>query len=518
NYCLGGTANNIFQDREFKDRANEEVKDFLSRESVLITLILREDFNDLLSKEVVIKRNFLSGKSCIRSINGEQVKQKDLDNELKKIFFEFTDEKPTFKQIKAKNIRDDAERLENTVKVLGSFGKSEEYEALYLFWLGVRVVNAEKKRERLTEQKTEQKLLDRLLKDDSESKIHQFLEIIKRDIATLEYKKESFNINEEYEEDLDKINNIRSEINLKDAELSRFSLRKDLIIESKNSLEQDKANVDIHQIQTLYDRAKSLIPNIQKSFSETVSFHNKMLDEKVKYVTKALPELQENIQTIKIDLLRLDTREKELATKLKKTGAIEDLQSILDELNPLYEQKGQLEEKLSLITNTRKTLTKIETALSQIDEGISSKDAVVQERVREFNKHFSEISNNLYGEKFALSANFEKQKNTENSFYKLRIDSLSGKPGTGKKKGEIAAFDIAYIKFADTLGIDCFHFVLYDQMEVVHDNQISGLLEEIQKANCQMIIPILRDRLPVELRNSKYEVLSLSQDDKLFKL
>ncbi|MGR3318811.1 MAG: DUF2326 domain-containing protein [Candidatus Anammoxibacter sp.] len=90
--------------------------------------------------------------------------------------------------------------------------------------------------------------------------------------------------------------------------------------------------------------------------------------------------------------------------------------------------------------------------------------------------------------------------------------------GTGKKKGEIAAFDLAYIKFADKQRIECLHFILYDQMEVVHGNQISGLLREVQKTNCQLVVPILRDKLPEDLKEKEYEILSLSQNDKLFRI
>ena len=102
--------------------------------------------------------------------------------------------------------------------------------------------------------------------------------------------------------------------------------------------------------------------------------------------------------------------------------------------------------------------------------------------------------------------------------YELRIDSISGNLGTGKKKGQIAAFDLAYIQFADALNIDCLHFILHDQLEAVHDNQISSLIEIVSQVNCQYVLPILRDKLPGDIYTEQYEVLSLSQTDKLFAL
>lgn len=54
----------------------------------------------------------------------------------------------------------------------------------------------------------------------------------------------------------------------------------------------------------------------------------------------------------------------------------------------------------------------------------------------------------------------------------------------------MASFDLSYIKFADKKKIPCLHFVL----------------------------PVLRDKLPSDIDVSKLEILSLSQDEKLFKI
>jgi len=83
----------------------------------------------------------------------------------------------------------------------------------------------------------------------------------------------------------------------------------------------------------------------------------------------------------------------------------------------------------------------------------------------------------------------------------------------------MAAFDLAYIQFADYMGIDCLHFVLQDQIENIHDNQINSILTDfVEKKNCQYILPVLRDKLPNNIDIPRFEVLSLSQDQKLFKI
>jgi len=518
NFCLGGKSKSIYQSKEFKNNLNEEVKDFLTKKEVVITLKLKDDLDDPLSRQVEIRRNFLSNSKRLLEIDGEQVKVKDLDSELKKIIFGYEEDKPTFNQLKAKNIRDEAERLENTVRVLGNFGKSEEYEALYLFWLGVNYPNAEKKRSLLEEQKIEDKLYRRLIEDNSESKIQQFLKIVERDIENLENKKNSFNINEDYESDLETLNEVRAELNLLYSKQSQLKLRKELIEESRAELERDMASEQTSQIAELYSQAKIIIPNLQKSYEDIVAFHNQMISEKINYVTKELPSIQDNLIKNVSDIQLNLSKEQQYVEALQKADAIDELQTIISELNGKYEQKGRLEEKSEQLKKTKNTLADIDKELAIIDESIFSLDKVIQERVSTFNGFFSEVSNRLYGEKFAMSASFEQKKNTESYFYKLYIDSLNGQTGTGKKKGEIAAFDISYVKFADKENIPSLHFILHDQMEVVDDNQIIGLVREVINANCQFVVPILRDKLPKELDKPEFQVLSLSQEDKLFRI
>ena len=83
----------------------------------------------------------------------------------------------------------------------------------------------------------------------------------------------------------------------------------------------------------------------------------------------------------------------------------------------------------------------------------------------------------------------------------------------------MASFDLAYIKFADSIDLPCLHFVLQDQIENVHSNQITNLLTEIvSEVNCQYVLPVLRDKLPKDIDIASMEILSLSQDRKLFKI
>ncbi|WOD42174.1 DUF2326 domain-containing protein [Hwangdonia lutea] len=512
-FCLGGKGKNIYQDQEFKNKGNNVIENFLKNNNIIITLILKEDLDVENSREITIRRNFLTRKDKIQEINGEQFNDENFKIKLKELIFDSDKLKPTFRQLIAKNIRDEKNRLVNAVKVLHFNTTADEYEPLYLFWLGIDLDDADKKQRLLSQKKIEENLQKRLRKESNLSQIEQSLTVINRTISDLEITKENFNINENYDDDLSSLNSIKSQINKISTEISQLEIRKELIEESKDELEKEYSNIDVSQIQFLYKEAKILNPSIQKSFEETLNFHNSMLSEKINFITEELPVLNESIISKRRELQDLLINEEKFTTKLKKSGAVSELQTIITNLNVAYEKKGNLEELKRLWKNSMDKLDDISTQLSEIDKSITDKDDLIQERISEFNKYFSSISNKLYGEQFVMSS-----EKTEKG-YELNITSISGNLGTGKKKGQIAAFDLAYIQFADSLDIEALHFIIHDQIETVHGNQILNLMTTIiNEINCQYIAPVLRDKLPTDIDTSIYEVLKLSQESKLFKI
>lgn len=513
-YCLGGSGTNIYKDPEFKATGNNQIiENFLIEQNIVITLVLKKDLDINSSSEYIIRRNFLSRKDKIQEINDEPLNNTEFPKELKKLIFNSSEDKPTFRQIIAKNIRDEKNRLVNTLKVLHPTTKKEEYESLYLFWLGVDIDDSSRKQKILSDIRIEENLQKRLKKENNYSVLDQSLIVINRRIEVLDKAKESFNLNENYESDLTKLNEIKKEINKLSTRIGQSEMKKELILESKIELGKEISQVDIAQIKALYEEAKALIPNVQKSFEETLSFHNEMISERANFIESELPEINSEVTQLKRELNILSIEEETLTKKLRKSGAIEELQGIISELNTLYERKGNLEEQKKLWDRTISKLETLQSELETINQGIASKDSIIQERITKFNEYFSDISSRLYNEQFVLSA-----EKTERA-YELNISSISGNLGTGKKKGQIAAFDLAYVQFADYFDIDHINFILHDQIENVHDNQITNLLTEIVGGvNCQYILPVLQDKLPSEVSVDDFVVLTLSQEDKLFKI
>ena len=118
-YCFGGDGKNIYQDTEFKKQPNTNVENFLKDNNIIISIELVKDINILDSERILIRRNFLQRSKKIQEVNGENITNKnDFDRRLKEIVFNTNVDKPTFRQIISKNIRDEKNKM--TKKKLSS--------------------------------------------------------------------------------------------------------------------------------------------------------------------------------------------------------------------------------------------------------------------------------------------------------------------------------------------------------------------------------------------------------------
>ena len=518
-FCLGGEGKDIYTDEENKNKVYEDVKNFLINQEVLVTLTLTNGFNIENKNQLVIERNFLSGKNAIRKINGESILKKDFENELlAKIFPEHKNEKPSFKQIISHNIRYKDNSINKTLKTLDAFTSDVEYETLYLYLLGCGFDSGAKKQVLTNKIKQENAYKERIEKKQKKNSYEVALAILEDEITELKNKKSLLNINQNFEEDLNKLNEIKYKINRLTSLITKLEIRRDMIIEAKNEMEKDVSSIDLDQLKLLYSESKEYIPNLNKTFEDLVSYHNKMIVEKISFITKELPSLTDRIENEKVTLKALLSDEKELSLKISKSDSFNDLENIISEINEKYRLKGEYENTISQINEVDSVLEEIENELKNIDQYLYS-DAFqekLKKQITKFNRYFSSVSYELYGEKYALTYEIINNKKTNKPVYKF--STFNSNMSSGKKQGEILCFDLAYIMFADEEGISCLHFLLNDKKELMHDNQLSKVADFVMKKNIQLVISILKDKLPDYLLNKANVVIELSQEDKLFRI
>ena len=518
-FCLGGEGKDIYTDEENKNKVYEDVKNFLINQEVLVTLTLTNGFNIENKNQLVIERNFLSGKNAIRKINGESILKKDFENELlAKIFPEHKNEKPSFKQIISHNIRYKDNSINKTLKTLDAFTSDVEYETLYLYLLGCGFDSGAKKQVLTNKIKQENAYKERIEKKQKKNSYEVALAILEDEITELKNKKSLLNINQNFEEDLNKLNEIKYKINRLTSLITKLEIRRDMIIEAKNEMEKDVSSIDLDQLKLLYSESKEYIPNLNKTFEDLVSYHNKMIVEKISFITKELPSLTDRIENEKVTLKALLSDEKELSLKISKSDSFNDLENIISEINEKYRLKGEYENTISQINEVDSVLEEIENELENIDQYLYSStfQEKLKKQITKFNKYFSSVSYELYGERYALTYDIINNKKTNKPVYKF--STFNSNMSSGKKQGEILCFDLAYIMFADEEGISCLHFLLNDKKELMHDNQLLKVADFVMKKDIQLVISILKDKLPDDLLNKANVIVELSQDDKLFRI
>lgn len=519
-FCLGSDGKSIYTDPETKKGEYTLVKDYLIGKEVLITLILSESLDDPLSEQLIIERNFLSRKKCIRKINGKQLTLDEFEECLvENLIPGHYGKKPTYSQIISNNIRYKDISVSNTLKTLNSFTRDDEYETLHLFLLGCDFHKGALKQDLLAQIRSEQTFKARLESKQTRSAYDTSLALLIDEINTLDNRKNKFYNNHSIEQDIDNLNQTKFEIKFTSSKLNKNKLRYSLILDAVKDIESGKMDIDTNQLRKLYGETLEKIGSIPRSFEDLLSFHNKMVEEKARYISKELPELARMIEKDTISVSSLMMKEKELVTKINESVSISELENLIIELNEKYRKKGEFEAIIEQISNTETSLNELNQSLSSIDDELFSNEfeAQIQTQINKFNKYFSAVSLELYGEKYAMK--FDK-KITKPGQRVYKFSTFNTNFSSGKKQGEIVCFDLAYILFSNNENIPSYNFLLNDKKELMHDNQLIEISKfvETHKDKVQYIASILKDKLPTELNNDKFFIIKLSQQDKLFRI
>lgn len=519
--CLGASPNRIYTDLESSKAEYVDVKKFLIETKVMVTLELCESFKGASERDLVIERNFLARKACIRRINGQACNESEFDKVLTEhLFAGHYGNKPTFPQIISHNIRYKEPGVSNTLKTLNSFTRDEEYEALYLFLLGVAFDRGDEKQELLAQLRAESTYRQRLESTATKAQYKISLDIVLDEIRELERRKASFAKSADLDEKIAELSKAKYEKSVEGAELARIRLRHDLVSEAVRTVRDRKSDIDLSELKSLYRDVSKNLSSMTRSFSDLVLFHNKMVDEKARYIAKDLPFLEKEIVNRETKIFELTGVEKRISEEIAASGVLDDIGDVVNALNERHRQRGEYEKVIEQISEADFAIDAIEKKLGDIDKLLFSDDsgAKIHDQLLKFNRHFSTVSDELYGEKYALTFDRTKTK-TGQQIYKFRCFNTNNF-SSGKKQGEITCFDIAYTLFADEQRIPCYHFLLNDKKELMHDNQLAhiGDLVSRRSSQLQFVASILRDKLPPELNDEKLVVLKLSQADKLLRI
>jgi len=507
-YCFGSNGNDIYTDNEFKT-INENIHNFLTEKEVTFELTLKNK-----NKYITLQRGFPA--NAVLQINEQEYPTiTDYKVKLGSLFFKITSGKPSIRQLMPKFIRKDNNTMSNTLFFLHNSTGKNDYEVLFLYLFGfldhsllVERLQTSHKLKKIT------KRITVLKQGRSVSASKQILKLTERDIQKLEKQIQTFDVSDQYKKEIDELTSLKREISNLTVEINNLRLRLSLNQETLNELKNNKSDIDPKTIRELYNEAEKLIPSIQKKFEDVLNFHNQMVDKKVEFVEQQLIATEKKANKLEIQLTSLLKNESKILRTLSDMGSFENLAILQKEINQLYEKKGKQNQFISLIEEETNTQKELKDVLEQLNKKVQRHLKDFEEKITAFNFYFSDYSKKLYDEKYILT-----QDVSDTGTVTFEIDNVQGNVGSGKKKAQISAFDLAYISLQNELNSDFPRFVFHDSIEDVHKNQIKTLFEISNTIDGQYIVSILRDKISFlgDEYLTYHKILSLSQEEMFFK-
>ncbi len=493
--CLGAkTAKDLYYDSETKEES--KLKEFLAENEVYTELTIETNNH----RTHILRRDLWEGGKCklddaaINNIRTYQL-------ELKKIIFPDAPESITFRSVMPFFIRT-GKNTEELFRYNGVFDKADKLRLCYDYLFGAKTsINAgEIALDQTKREADNKKILEkRHIKDISE--LNKLIQEAQEALDALLLSVKSPQVVKDFEDDNDNIQLIRAmdelEQNKYDTEL-QISVFKAKIESEKKSIDE----IDINALNSLYKDGAHFVQSFSKSYDDFLRFHEGMASKRIERYEIRVKDLSEKLSRINTSLseLRSSYSSKFIDYKYKVNekgnAGIESYLSTKSQLNVLENDKAKYLDNQKEIEKDKQLLKEIE------DSDLSANQAknFIAGKFREFSK-------NTIGRETSLV--FEKKG--------LPLHCNAGKLSAGNKKALAACFVFSLISSFETSGREMPNFLVQDVMENVSLSDFKELVNIAEKIKCQYVVPILRDRVnDLNLPDSKI-ILTLSQNDKLFK-
>lgn len=454
-----------------------------------------------------------------RLINNERVKESEYESFLKELLFNSKEDKPTFRQLISKFVRTDEIQLNNIIYYLTSTSYIV-YEAIYLFLLGINDESIISERQKLEEHLAKLEAKSTIYQNDpsipSLDQIEQGLMYIESEIQDLLEKRNQIDYLELYKNELEKNSEINSKLDNLLSEIKLIEFERNTIKKSLTMINESKSNIDIDIIKQIYLDAKAFNDKLNKQFEDVLNFHNQMVENRSKFVEKQLKKAEAKLETLKKEQADLIELKKSQSIELIDEGLLKELNNINVEIENLNIKKGELLKAKEIQEGLKTEFETINKELERINSDTQDDDHLLP--LKEFNDVFKEYSDKLYGEKYILY--YDSKWRDKKGGRPFSIGNLKGNIGTGNKRGLIIAFDMAYLTYAKSKGIVSPRFLIYDQLENTHINQLDTIIELSNEIDGQLIFPILRERVKGIHDDiiEKSKIIELSQSDKFFRI
>ncbi|QWC65222.1 DUF2326 domain-containing protein [Enterobacter mori] len=519
NFCLGSDGKSLWLDPENKSKENPEVKRFLLEKNVVFELVLegRNTHN--------LKRSFYEaprGRGFVVKtqnwINGVEVSSQEAYKALiANDVFGYSQLTPSFNSVKKKFLRIERATSNNSYRFLHQSTSNDDYTLIYSTIFGFSGLNYLKKISDLKSELADKESKRKAILDGVDiSSLHDELQKIDLEINHLRMVESEFKFSHVQERTLEILNDARRAVAHISTQVANMEMR---AIYNQKTIDKYNENVmefDVKALQRIYEEAVELVPHVNKTFEEVLSFHNRVFSDRARQSIQRKSVIEFEISALKSDLNNAIENEQAIIKELASSNHLDGFISIEKEIQTLSEAKGRIGFVLDEAKSLAKNSASIKSDIQQLKVKVENLTQTLDENLNIFNSFFVDLTRRL----FKKHANFLNVTTDDAGNLKFGIVNTEKNTGDGSPRAESMAFDIAMVAYAKRTTDKLPHFTLQDYLESVDEDKLQILFDYAGEHKLQVIISILNDKLTTFNTDfiQKHGVLFLSQSNKFFKL
>ena len=514
-YILLSDGQDIYKDSEFKKDIPEVVY-FIENNDIAIHLLFKSYDNH----EYTLSRNLTTNQKNFRFyIDEKEVEKKCYSATVSKLVFGINSDKPSIRNIAHKFIRNTHDKMQNTLKFLHLNTTADIYDQLYLYLFGFDGLPLLKEKADFNNKiKIKSKHLAAYRNPHRESALQKMIKPLKEEEMILQGKIDNFDFSDSQESDVKMLVDIQSQISDLTITYTTIQSKINFIRKSIDNLKNKASSINGRELSEIYnDAGVSISTQLKRSFEELTLFHNKLIKNKTDLLLIEIDRNEEKLATYKANIDDLHISESNIFKHIREPNALKSISQIYNNLTSIKEQVANINSSLVKIEQTKSEINELERLKGLVVKSIATKAESLSENIELFNDSFGEFSKKFYDERYVFDLEFD----VDNEKCRYEIANISPNPTGGKKKGELSAFDLAYIDFVKKTNLKRPNFVIHDSIEDVDINQVFDIFELANNSEGQYIVALLSDKISNSIFKKFIDnnvILELSEKDKFFKI
>lgn len=514
-YLFLSSGEDIYTEAEF-GKPIPDVYSFISENTIYVELEV-EGF-DL--KEHKIGRTLtIDQKSSTYYIESSACDKSDYVNLVAKQIFGQTNDKPSIRTLSHKFIRNTNDKMQNTTRFLHGNTKPDIYDQLYLFLFGFSGLDLLKDKAGLNNKiRTKTKHLAAYRNPHRESALQKMIAPLKSEEKELQDKIDAFDFTGSQDSSVKELVSIQNRISDLTIVYSKIKTRLSYLERSISKVRESAASVAGKELTTIYAEAGVAISDgLKRSFEDLMVFHNKLVSNKANLLKADFEKYQAEETKVRDKIFSLQNIESGIFKHIKEPDTLKSIGGLYNDLSKIKEQIAGISALLDKIENTKREIESLENSKLKAVQEIAKNTEDLDSNVALFNEYFGELSKSFYGDRYIFDLEFD----IETEKCRFDVVNISPNPTGGKKKGELSAFDLAYIQFVKATNIKRPSFVIHDSIEDVDVNQVFDIFQRAEHLDGQYIVALLSDKLidpRFDLLKNQSVILELSESDKFFKI